>query len=282
MPRPHVEFIQAQGLAWEASPWRHLAGCHAKLLSRDPEGGAATALVRFPADWRVALPGRLDCAQEIFLLEGGLELNGRRCDPDCYASLPAGYGLHSLASPAGAVSFMCFDREPRWLTGPGAASGDEAGRPFELRDACALPWQPGGTGAAPALPGPEWKVLRGSPPGDAATLLVYLAPHVHPPLWRGPQAVHSCATELFLLSGDLICHAGQLFVGAYLWRPPGLAHGPYGTRGGSLALVRTLGGSFFGRPTVHEVEIARDAAPQPVLPESMRAQRQWSWRPQRF
>jgi hypothetical protein len=282
MSRPHVEFVQAQALPWDTSPWRYLAGCQVKLLSRDPDGGATSALVRFPADWRAALPGHLDCAHEIYLLEGELELDGRRYEPDCYGAFPADYPLHSLAAPRGAVALMLFEHEPHWLAEPGAPAASDAARPVGLRDAFELPWEAAPTGPPQAVPAVQWKVLRGSPHGDAATLLTWSPPHLHPPGWRGPQAVHACATELFLVSGYLISHAGQMCVGAYLWRPPGIAHGPYGTRGGNLALVRVLGGPFFGRPTPHEVEIARESAQRPVLPESVRAQRLWPWRPQRF
>jgi len=282
MSRPHVEFVQAQALPWDTSPWHHLTGCQVKLLSRDPDDGAASALVRFPAGWRAPPPGHVDCDQEILLLEGGLELDGRRYEPDCYGSFPAGCSLRSLAAPRGAVALVFFAREPRGLDGSGMTVAGDAGHPAEPRDAFELRWQSAATGPAPAAPGLQWKVLRGSPQDAAVTLLVCSPPHLQPPSWRGPQAVHAGAIELFLLSGDLIGHAGQMCVGAYLWRPPGVAHGPYATRGGNLALVRVLGGPFFGRPTVHEVEIARETAQQPLLPESVRAQRLWPWRPQRF
>ena len=282
MARPHLEFVQAQGLPWDTSPWSHLAGCQVKLLSRDPDDGAASAIVRFPTGWRAPLPGHLACAQEIFLLEGGLELNGRRYEPDCYCAFPAGYRLSSLAAPPGAVALLFFDREPRWAAGPGTVAAGDAGCPVELRDAFAMRWEPAAPGAAQAAPGQQWKILRGTAESDAMTLLVCSPPHLHPPRWRAAQAVHVGATELFLLAGDIIGHAGRMCAGAYLWRPPGSSHGPYATRGGHLALVRTLGGPFLGRSTVHEVEIARDSAQQPVLPDSVRAQRLWPWRPQHF
>src|SRR5512137_978180 len=114
MPRPHVEFIQSQALPWQPCPWPHLPGCQAKVLSRDPESGAATALIRVPPGWSEAREGWLAAGAEMLVLEGALDRNGRQYGQDTYAWLPPGYPYRSLATTAGAVVLTFFDREPTW------------------------------------------------------------------------------------------------------------------------------------------------------------------------
>ena len=283
MARPHVEYLQTQSLAWQPSPWPHLAGCHVKILSRDPVDGAASLLVRFPAGWQSTTPGYLSTSEEIFVLEGALDLNGRRWGQDCYGWFPEGTGHSSRGAPDGAVALVFYEAEPSWTMDRGL-SEDEVARagPAIFADAYEMPWESVEMRPVPGIWGPNQKILRGQLDGDALTMLVAFPAHMHPEQWVGPQELHACTEELFLLSGDCLSNVGQMFPGAYFWRPPGVAHGPYGSRGGNLALLRTRGAPLTMTWTRHEVALARAPEYQPVLPRDLNSLRTRPWRPQSY
>ncbi len=104
-----------------------------------------------------------------------------------------------------------------------------------------MPWTTEGLDRAYVTAGTRLKMLRGSATGDRSTLLLACAPHLHPHDWTGPQEVHDCAQEMFVLSGDLVSNRGPLTAGAYGWRPAGIAHGPYASRDGDRR--RAFGGA---------------------------------------
>lgn len=285
MARQHVEYIQSQALPWQPSPWPHLPGCQVKLLSRDADTGAASALIRIPPAWSEAREGWLGAAGELFVVDGGFDLNGRQYPQDTYAYLPAGYPYRSLATESGAVVLTFYDTEPVWHEGVRPDAGvdaSDASDAIEMIDAFAIPWSSEGMDPAYADLGLRWKILRGSPDGPQATMLVACPPHLHPPGWTGPQEVHDCVEEMFLLSGDYLGNRGTMCTGAYFWRPPGIPHGPYGTRGGSLALIRTFGAPLRNHWTQHHVRLSRTPAYQPVLPDAVRSHARQPWRPQSY
>jgi hypothetical protein len=280
MARPHIDYLQSQTLPWQASHWRHLPGCQLKILSRDPASGAASVLVRFPSGWAAPGAGFLSAGEELLVLDGLLELDGRRCTQDTYGCFAAGHRHASRAAPDGAVVIAFYDAEPVWTEGdppPGQPPAQA-----RLLDAFELPWATDTGGAVFGGRDHRWKVLRGSPHAATATLLIAAAPHLHPPRWRAPQEIHRCAEELFLLSGDFLSNVGQLFPGAYFWRPAGLAHGPYGSRGGSFALLRTHGGPLSGTVTAHEMTLARAPPYLPILPPDLLAPGPHPWHPRRY
>jgi hypothetical protein len=281
MARPQVEFVQSQAVAWDSCRWPHLAGCQAKLLSRDDATGAATAVVRFPAGWAAPGAGSLDTVEELYVLEGSVDLGGRLYEADCYGYLPAGFVRRSLTAPSSAVALLFFAQEPRWSAAGAQPAGTATPRADEFHDAYEMAWQDAvvATGCSGQ---PCTKLLHGSPHVDRCTMLVASPPQTRPPRWLGPQELHACATELFLLSGDLLSPTGLMSSGAYLWRPAGTRHGPYGSRGGSLVLVRTEGGPLTSELTLHEVALAREPSYQPLLPATPDAPRASAFLPQRY
>jgi hypothetical protein len=280
MPRPHIDYLQSQTLPWQASHWPYLPGCQIKILSRDPDGGAVSLLVRYPSGWAAPAPGCLAAVEELFVLEGLLELDGRAYRQDCYGRFPAGWKHATRLAPEGAVVLAFYDADP-------GCSADQppAVRPAAdgtLVDAFELTWNAKGLDRLFGGNGQLWKVLHGSPAAGSCTMLIASAPHLHPPRWVAPQEIHSCAEEMFLLSGDFLCNVGQMASGAYCWRPPGIAHGPYGSRGGNLALLRTHGAPLATEFTAHEIALQRNPGYQPILPPRMRAVTTHPWRPQRY
>ena len=126
------------------------------------------------------------------------------------------------------------------------------------------------------------KILRHVPETGEKTLLLSSGAQTHPEGWREAQLAHDCVEEMYLLGGDIIGERGTLYEGAYFWRPPGEWHGPFGSRRGSLSLIRFVDGhhrniwSDEARPFVLEPVHA------PELPQPLRALAGKAWEPPRF
>jgi hypothetical protein len=84
--------------------------------------GAFRAFVRFPPGWHRAEAGHYAAAEEFFVLEGALELNGSRWSAGGHAWIPAYRPRRDLGSAPGCLVFAALD--------PGRAA---AGRPAEPR-----------------------------------------------------------------------------------------------------------------------------------------------------
>ena len=270
MTRAHVEFLQAQSIDWQASPWPHLAGTDCKVLSRDEGSGACSLLLRLPAGWQRNGLWHLTTEEEFFVLEGRLTLGDRQYVADCYALLPAFWTRNGMRAEEQTVLLVFFDTEPRAEVGIDARAIEAAAAAVPRLDAFDMPWESAGMDPAYADLGLRWKMLRGHIGEARTTMLVSCPPHLHPPQWRGPQEVHDCVEEMFLLSGDYLSNVGTMRQGAYFWRPPGIAHGPYGTRFGNLAVIRTLGGALVNNWTREQVAISRNPTPRPFLPAALR------------
>jgi hypothetical protein len=282
MPRTHIDYLQSQSLPWQPSRWPHLPGCQLKILSRDPDGGAVSLLVRYPSGWQAPNAGCLSTAEELLVLDGTLEFDGRRYQQDCYGWFPPGCRHSIRAAPYGAVALTFYAAEPAWTQAPQATAQTRPAEVVIFIDAFELPWVTSGPSPVFGGTGQHWKVLRGPPHAGAATMLIASAPHLHPPRWFAPQEIHECAEEMFVLSGDFLSHAGPMSSGAYVWRPPGVAHGPYGSRGGNLALIRIHAAVLASGLTPHQIELPRAPEYQPVLPPELGALRSYPWRPQRY
>jgi len=67
------------------------------------------------------------------------------------------------------------------------------------------------------------------------------------PPGRDPKravVVHETVEEMFLLSGTVATPLGLMQSGAYVWRSPGTPRGPFGSRTGFTALLRSKGGAL--------------------------------------
>ncbi len=278
--REHVEFVQAQTLPWEAAPWARLSGTLVKFLSRDESSGACSVLLSFPAGWSASACGALPVAEEALILEGSLCYGSRQCRQDAYLWFPSGAARETLVAGAqGAVLLAFFDGDPDQ---PALGRAADA-LPPRIVDTFELGWESSGMDPAYADVGLRWKFLRGAAGAPDTTMLVACPPQFHPPGWKGPQEVHDCVEEMFLIGGDYLSNVGIMREGAYFWRPPGIAHGPYGTRLGNFALIRTLGHPLENNWTAHEVAIDRDGGGEAVIPPALRRIGARSdFQPQRF
>jgi hypothetical protein len=116
VPKPEREFSHVRAFPWtpvagSASAGAGGPGIEEKILSRDPESGDVTRLLRFAPGVRTAETIVHDFWEEVFILEGsvvdlGLE---RTFTAGMYACRPPGMKHGPYASPDGALLF-----ETRW------------------------------------------------------------------------------------------------------------------------------------------------------------------------
>jgi hypothetical protein len=266
MPRPHLEFVQTQQLAWTTGlPGQPGIGAR-KPLSRDPDSGAVTALHRYPPGWRAAL-GAFASAEEVYVLDGSVTLGGRRLGAGGYAFLPAGVARDGDGSEAGAVALVFHDAAP--VEGPvdsGAVNGVVA-----LETTAELPWEAGAGDADLAHMRLGRKLLRDDPVREERTLLVSMSPQAYPRTLPAPRERHPCVEEVYLLAGDIVSEYGILHPGAYFWRPPMIAHGPHGSHGGAFMLVRFVEGRHVNDWSAAPGDFDPDPPYRPVLPDAVRA-----------
>lgn len=270
MPREHVEFIQAQCLPWTDDPAGR--GLSRKLLSHDPVDGAATLLQRIPADFQFGDGTPLACNEEFYVVDGSFYLNGFEYAAGCYAFLPAGHERRDVYSPRGAVVLRLFDAAAIPFADDPAAPERATGRPpIPFLDTFRMTWDRRTLDLRLAHLAPARKILRIDPLTQAKTFLFTTAPQSHPTNWRGPLESHPTPEEAFLLAGDLTGPQGTMQAGAYFWRPQGIPHGPFGSRGGSLSLIRFVGGAHVNAWSEDEQPFIYAAPYRPILPGPLQA-----------
>ena len=274
--RPHIEFIQAQLI-----PWRRIGqeaarpDAEYKFLSRDEETGACSALIRYPPGWRREGGNSLAAAEEFYVLDGALEIDGERYSHDCYGWFPPAYPHESISTAGGAVALTFFDREPEPCA-PGAAA--LKGRALRV-DALHTPWDMTLNDPKLAHLGISRKDLRTDPDTGERTFLSMVLPHSEPPGLEGPQESHPVMEEAYVISGSLTGPQGTMAPGAYFWRPPGIPHGPFGTRWGCVSLIRFVGGRHVNEWSETNAPFAFDAPYDPVLPPELSAFGYAPWTP---
>jgi hypothetical protein len=282
MSRPHIEFVHAQQLPWLSAPfagsvWQRV---EAKTLSRDESNGACSVLLRLPAGY-AAGPHRLAAMQELFVLDGQLEIDDCDYSLDCYACLPACMPRSSCRTARGAVLLAFFDREPAQLDAAAAPDWDRS-QLIERSDTHNTPWTSHDIDPSVQFLRLTHKVLRDVPATGEKTILLASGAQTHPGDWREAQLKHDCVEEMYLLGGDIISERGTMYEGAYFWRPPGIWHGPFGSRRGSLALIRFAEGKHRNIWSEDVQPFVLEPAHAPSMPSSLSAAAGQAWHPAKY
>lgn len=238
-----------------------------RVLSLDRGNGACSLLIRYPAGWQQAGPQRLAGAEEFLVLDGTLVIDGRRYGLHDYAYLPAGFLRREASSPDGAVVLTFFQAAA--VVDPSLPDPDPVTTGLiERLDVFAMPWER--RADVPQIrPGRGRKSLRRDPATGDETWLNCGPPHGVPPGGAGPQETHPVVEEMYLIAGDLHGNCGVMYAGAYFWRPPGILHGPYGSKLGSCALFRTQGGPLISDWQPDPLPFRYDTPYRPYLPEGL-------------
>jgi hypothetical protein len=280
LERDHVEFIQAQFV-----PWRRIGAGLArpdaeyKLLSRDAVDGACTALMRYPSGWSREGPEHILADEEFYVLEGALHMDDHVYPADSYAFLPAGWTRGRMSAPKGCVLLAFYDREPVLVPGKGDGAAEASLRAVSHVDAAGMAWDM--TLNDPNLRhlGISRKNLRTDPETGERTFLSLILPQAAPLGGSGPQEKHPCVEEAYVIAGTLTGPQGTMHPGAYFWRPPGVAHGPFGARWGAVSLIRFVGGRHVNEWTPDEAPFSFDAPYAPVLPSGLSNLAAQPWQP---
>ena len=203
------------------------------------------------------------------MLDGALEMDGHYYPVDSYAFLPSGWTRHEMRAPQGCVVLAFYDREPTLVFEPGDGAAEMSPRAVQHLDAGKMSWDM--TLNDPNLRhlGIGRKNLRTDPDTGERTFLSLILPQAKPPEDKGPQEMHPVVEEAFLLGGSLTGPQGTMYPGAYFWRPPGIAHGPFGARWGATSLIRFVGGKHVNVWTEDEAPFDFDAPYRPILPPEL-------------
>lgn len=237
MARERVEFVQSQHLPWTAAPIGAIRpGAEARVLSHDPDSGACSLVVRYPEGFDLPAGQVLGADEEVLVLDGELTVGDERHGYLGYAHLPAGHRRGRVSSDRGAIVISFFSAAPK------AADRDapavDSARLVTGLDGLAVPYT--GNFHPEFPPGAGRKMLYEDPgTGDQTWLLGTLGLR-----WAERAERHPVVEEMFLIAGEVHGNLGVMRPGAYFWRPPNIAHGPYGSLTGNIYLFRTKGGKL--------------------------------------
>ncbi len=235
MSRPWIEFVQAQRLPWVLNLFPQTRpGVKCKVLSADAESGACSVLMRYPRGWS-AESGPLSVDDELFVLDGALEIDGRLYGEWAFAHFPGGFKTRSWSSPQGAVVLEFFSGTPTRANG---AAAYDSRRLVEHVDAMQVPYT--GNFHPEFPPGAGRKILYQDPVTLDTTWLLGTMPL----RWAERSEMHPTVEEMYLLAGEVHGNRGVMRPGAYFWRPAAKPHGPFGTQTGNLYFFRTRGGQL--------------------------------------
>lgn len=229
--RQHVEFVQQERLEWQAG---FLPETRERTLSRDPETGADSVVVSFPAKWEQDGSRVLGAAEEYFVLAGELTINGEAYGPLSYTRRPEGSIFLSSSSSPGAVAVLFRNRAPQ-APAPSTADSRKLVERVELLDVAPSPMR------TPDFPNPSGvaRVDLFDDPDTGESTWVLSGPALHA---GAKPEVHPVVEEMFLVAGEMHSPLGVMLPGAYFWRPEDVWHGPFSTVSGCVSLFRTQGG----------------------------------------
>jgi hypothetical protein len=261
LPRPWIEFIQSQNLPWRPEPLAGVRdGTTCRVLSRDEQTGASSLLVRYPAGWS-GPGGPLTADNELFVLDGALQIGARSYQKYAFAQFPAGFGTGGWSAPEGAIALEFFSGQPAQADSPAAFDADQL---VEYLDALSEPYT--GNFHPEFPPGAGRKILYRNPVTLDTTWLLGTMPL----RWAERSEVHPTVEEMYLLAGEVHGNRGVMRPGAYFWRPALQPHGPYGTQTGNLYFFRTKGGQLSTTYVAPERPFRWWPAYDPVLPPHLR------------
>ena len=267
-------------LPWQRiGPGRARPDAEYKFLSLDRQTGGCTTLIRYPAGWRRQGPEYLTADEEFYVLDGAIRFDYQVFTPDTYGFFPAGYGHNEIVCERECVVLSCFSAQPDAIAGQFDDQDTVRARAVDYLDVLHMPWDMSLNDPKLKHLGISRKDLRKDPITGERTFLSMILPHSEPPGSKGPQESHPVVEEAYVISGSLVGPQGEMFPGAYFWRPPGIAHGPFGTRWGCVALIRFLGGEHVNVWSQTEAGFSFDAPYDPVLPDTLAHFGQIPWQP---
>ncbi len=231
MARLHIEFVHAQCVGWTL----RADGAEEKVLNADPLTDEATLIVRYPPGYSAPSNPADQGAEEFFVLDGIMEIDGEARHPHAYGFVPQGSGLGRRHTARGAV--LLVFRHP--AGDPDAMAGTAQAIAIHTP---AMPWDVSTYDPKLIHLRLARKVLRLGPNNSGRTFLLTGMAHGVPPEGTTlPAEMHDHAEEMFMLQGAMWAPEGRMGAGAYFYRPPGILHGPHVSEYGFLQIMRSPG-----------------------------------------
>jgi hypothetical protein len=207
-------------------------------MSRDTRSGSATYVVEIPAGFR----GRTDskvASLELFVLRGGVTLNGERAGASGYVHLPQLRGGGEVESSSGALALAFWTPNlPRY---PYPVTRNLAVNSFAKECINSIPGAHGVMHKSLRIPDPTPHVSEEGFDGGPGGYLrfQYIAPQM---IADAEHVHHECWEEIILLQGDvLLINEGQMGIGGVVSHPQEWYHSPFVSRSGAVILVHTDG-----------------------------------------
>lgn len=258
MARPHIEFVHAQCVGWTL----RADGAEEKVLNADPLTDEATLIVRYPAGFSAPANPADQGAEEFFVLDGAMEIDGEDRRAHAYGFLPQASGLGRRHTAQGAVLlvFRHAAGDPNAMTGTAEAVAIDSPQ---------MPWDVSTYDPKLIHLRLARKVLRLGPNDSGRTFLLTGMAHGVPAEGTTlPAEMHDHAEEMFMLQGAMWAPEGRMSAGAYFYRPPGILHGPHVSEYGFLQIMRSPGANAIITHWSDTHKALPVGAPYcPVLPE---------------
>lgn len=267
MARPHTEFYQTQNQPWV--PDSRFEGLECKILSLDDTSGAYTGLQHLPDGYQVKGNYPLVANEEFFVLSGLMHINGLEYTPGSYGFFPAGHERVDWLALEPTILIRFFDSAPDPFDNQPEAIARAAHRPpIPYLDSYRMQWDTRLHDPKLSHLGLGRKNLRIDPVTGQRTFLFMTSPQTHPANWRAPKESHPTPEETYFLAGDLTGDRGTMRPGAYFWRPENVPHGPYGSIGGSMSLIRFIEGKHVNIWSDENFVFQYREDYRPILPDS--------------
>jgi hypothetical protein len=232
--RKHVEFVWFEEVEWQPLKIAGLPdGLHLRVLSVDEADGALSGILKIPAGWRFDRDFTANAAEELFILNGDLQIAGDKLTEQSYSYRPAGAAHGQMFSEKGCEAIVMWDKTFTANIGE-KSSGEKA----KTVDTIRMYWEK--TVAEGPAAGIKVKRLREVVETGEMTFIVGIMPN----WYEDREEHHPCVEESFKIFGDMNLNTrkgDKLVMGenSYFFRPPFIKHGPLFTRKGTMSLVRT-------------------------------------------
>lgn len=243
MAKQHVEnknYRDVAPLPWQ--PQGLPAGATQRPLSTDPADGAFTGILEFDQGFRADEHRRCSAEMQFFVLDGRLRMGTDVLGPGSYCFYGAGASQSTWLAETPVRLLAIFSEEPRFEP----QAGDGSVETIRSLDTWAMQWTDPLDASDPSVPfrtGVMVKVLRVDPNTGASTHLAGLMPG-----WFSlGMETHPVYEENYCLSGDVcVAEVGKdpgyaMVEGAFLCRPPHIAHGPVLSKNGNVNFIYAHG-----------------------------------------
>lgn len=254
-------FIQNQALPWRDGVLGGERGpLAARLLSRDENSGALTAMVRYPAGWTLKTPHALAAEEEFFVIDGELSVNDHRFGRMSYGRIPARASRAVMQAAADTTALVMVNGDQATA----AAQGIDIPAPIAPLAEGLETWTENpytryllGTGVRP---------LKEDPDTGEVTFLYSALPF----RYMAKRWTHPVVQEMFVLAGEYaINDVGLMCPGAYAWWRENEWHGPYGSTTGFMMLIRSQGGPLANTLGKETIAVNYRPSYRPTLPADL-------------